>query len=252
MLSTLFPKACRRYTSFPVLGSLADAFDTWLVERGFRPGPRKQQLGAIRRIDRALRRRGRLRPSDVTHDDLEACWRRARRRGATDPASVRNLQRFLEHRALLPPPAPPPVSGVEVLTDAYAGMLRDLRGLAPTTVHQHVTTARAFLDALVYETAPARLSAATATDVERFVRDAGTRLSRASLQHTVAHLAELPPLPGRTRAGSAPAWISRSIRPVSTGLNSCHAASRGPPCRPSCGPSTGRPPRGCATTRCSF
>jgi site-specific recombinase XerD len=188
MLSTLFPKACCRYTSLPVLGSLADAFDTWLVERGFRPGPRKQQLGAIRRIDRALRRRGRHRASDVTHDDLEACWKRSRRRGATDPASVRNLQRFLEHRALLPPPAPPHVSDVEVLTNAYAGMLRDLRGLAPTTVHQHVTTARAFLDALGYETTPARLSAATATDIERFVRDAGARLSRASLQHTVAHL----------------------------------------------------------------
>jgi hypothetical protein len=149
----------------------------------------------------------------------------------------------VEHRALLRSPAPPHVSDVEVLTNAYPGMLRDLRGRAPTTVHQHVTTARAFLDALVYETTPARLSAATATDIERFVRDAGARLSRASLQP-----------PSRTfgafaatwshAAGSAPAWMSRSIRPVSTDLNSCHAASLGPRCRHSCGPSTD--PRGAA------
>ena len=188
MLSTLFPKASRRYTSLPVLGSIADAFDTWLVERGFRRGPRKQQLGALRRTDRALRRRGRHRLVDITHDDLRACWKRSRRRGPTDPASVRNLQQFLEHRGLLPPAAPPEVSRVETLTTAYAEMLRDLRGLAPPTVHQHVTTARAFLEALVYETMPSRLSTTIAADIEHFVRNTGTRLSRASLQHTVAHL----------------------------------------------------------------
>ncbi|MGH2378761.1 MAG: tyrosine-type recombinase/integrase [Candidatus Limnocylindria bacterium] len=188
MLSTLFPKAYRRYTSLPVLGPLADAFDTWLVERGFRRGTRKQQLGAVRRIDRALRRRGRHRSSDVTHDDLEVCWSRSRRRGPNDPASVRNLQRFLEQRALLSPAVPTRVSQVETLTNAYAGMLCDLRGLAPTTVHQHVRTAQAFLEALAYETTPAHLAGATAADIERFVRDTGSRLSRASLQHTVAQL----------------------------------------------------------------
>ena len=188
MLTTLFPKAYRRYTSLPVLGSLTDEFDTWLVERGFRRGSREQQLGAVRRIDRALRRRGRHRPSDITRDDLDACWRQCRRRGPTDPASVRNLQRFLEQRGLLPPPDPPLLSRVETLTHAYSGMLHDLRGLAPTTVHQHVTTARAFLDALGYETTPAHLAAATAGDIERFVQKTGTRLSRASLQHTIAQL----------------------------------------------------------------
>jgi site-specific recombinase XerD len=188
MLTTLFPKAYRRYTSLPVLGSLADAFDTWLVDRGFRWGPRKQQLGAVRRLDRALRRRGRHRPSDITRDDLEACWRQWRRRGPTDPATVRNVQRFLEQRALLPPPVAPRMSQVDTLATAYSGMLRDLRGLAPSTVHQHAATARTFLDALGYETTPAHLGATTAQDIERFVRETGTRLTRASLQHTIAHL----------------------------------------------------------------
>jgi integrase/recombinase XerD len=209
MLTTLFPKAYRRYTSLPVLGSLTDDFDTWLVERGFRRGPRKQQLGAIRRLDRALRRRGRHRPSDVTHADLDACWRQSRRRGPTDPASMRNLQRFLEQRALLPPPIPPHVRQVETLTTAYTGMLHDLRGLAATTVHQHGTTARAFLDALGYDTGPAALAAATAADIERFVRETGARLSRASLQHTIAQLRSF--LRFLAARGQIPAGLDQQI-----------------------------------------
>jgi site-specific recombinase XerD len=186
MLSQLFPKAHHRYTSLSVLGSLADDFDSWLVSRGFRRGPRKQQLGAIRRLDRALRRRGRRDPRAITYDDL-GWWGEVRRRHATDAATVRNAQRFFEAQGLLTPPLKP-ASRVAALTGAYEAMLHDVRGLALATVHQHATTARAFLGALTYETTPGRLAAATTGDVERFVRATGARLSRASLQHTVAQL----------------------------------------------------------------
>jgi site-specific recombinase XerC len=156
----------------------------------------------------------------------------------------------VEHRALLRSPAPPHVSDVEVLTNAYPGMLRDLRGRAPTTVHQHVTTARAFLDALVYETTPARLSAATATDIERFVRDAGARLSRASLQPPVAHLWSFRRYlvsRGRIRSGldeqiDTPRLYGLEQLPRSLPWPTVQAFLR----------AIDRPPRGCATTRCSF
>jgi len=67
-------------------------------------------------------------------------------------------------------------------------MLGDLRGLAPRTIHQHVTTAAAFLDHLTYAATPSRLAGVTARDIEAFVRCAGARLCRGSLQHTVARL----------------------------------------------------------------
>ena len=76
----------------------------------------------------------------------------------------------------------------DVCVDAYAATLRDLRGLAPSTLRQHRRTARDFLTHLAYDHAPAGLAAVTAQEVETFLRCAGARLSRASLQHTVAEL----------------------------------------------------------------
>jgi len=188
MLSDHFPRAARRYSALPLLGSLAADFHTWLLERGFRRGCRKLHLMALRRIDRTLRRRGRRQWSDVTHDDLEACWRPCRRRGPTDRWIVRNLERFAEQVAWLPPRTPRPPSRVEALTGTYATMLGELRGLAPNTIHQHVTTAAAFLDHIAYETQPARLASIGPRHIEAFVCRVGPRLRRTSLQHTVAQL----------------------------------------------------------------
>ena len=35
MLRSLYPKAHRRYLSLPLLGSIADGFDDWLVSNGY-------------------------------------------------------------------------------------------------------------------------------------------------------------------------------------------------------------------------
>jgi site-specific recombinase XerD len=188
MLSDHFPRAYRRYMSLPLLGSLADAFHTWLLACGFRQGARERHLAALWRIDRVLRRRGCRQWSEVTGHDLEVCWRQARRRNLHAPATVRRLQQFAEQTTRLTPSESTPPSRVDTLTRAYAAMLRDLRGLAPKTVDAHATTAAALLDYLEHETVPSRLARVTASDIEGFVRRAGGRLCRASLQHTVARL----------------------------------------------------------------
>lgn len=188
MLSDHFPRAHCRYMSLPLLGSLADDFHTWLLTRGFRRDARVQHLRALWHLDRALRRRGCRQWGDVTRHDLEVCWRQFRRRSLHDRATVRRLQQFAEQTARLAPPTPPPASRVETLARAYAARLGDLRGLAPKTIHEHATTAAAFLDFMAYETAPSRLADVTASAVEAFVRRASGRLCRASLQHTAARL----------------------------------------------------------------
>lgn len=188
MLSDHFPRAAQRYTSLPLLGPLADRFHTWLLERGFRRGARKRHLSALWRVDRALQRRGRRRWSDVGPQDLEVCWRRFRRRSPHDPATIRWLQQFVEQEGWLRPSTPPALGRIETLTRVYATMLCDLRGLAPLTIDQHAATAAAFLKHLRYKAQPSRLTRLTAGDVEAFVRHAGARLSRATLQHTVARV----------------------------------------------------------------
>ncbi|MDP2625382.1 MAG: tyrosine-type recombinase/integrase [Candidatus Rokubacteria bacterium] len=100
---------------------------------------------------------------------------------------MRGLLRFAQERWLLPP-TPVAITRVTALAHIYEAALQDLRGLAPGTIRQHGTTAAQFLAHLDYQVAPERLAGVTASDVEAFVRETGKRLSRASLQHTVAQL----------------------------------------------------------------
>jgi len=119
--------------------------------------------------------------------DLDACWMRYRQRDPDTAGTIRALLRFLQARSRLAV-TPPALTRVGTLAKSYGVALEDLRGLAPGTVRQHVITAAHFLTHLDYELGPERLAALTASDVEAFVRRAGKRLSRASLQHTVAQL----------------------------------------------------------------
>jgi site-specific recombinase XerD len=188
MLNDHFPRAHRRYQSLPLLGPLAEEFHTWLLARGFRRDARWRHLATLWRIDRVLRRRGCRQWADVTAGDLEGCRRQLRRRSVNDPGTVRRLQQFAEQTERLTPPEPTPPSRVETLTRPYAAMLRDLRGLAPKTIHAHATTAAAFLNSLAYETTPSHLASVTAKHLDAFVRRAGGHLGRGALQHTVAQL----------------------------------------------------------------
>jgi len=187
MLKELFPRRSTRYFALPLLGPVADDFDTWLSTQGYRRGTRRLQARALVRIDRNLHRHG-VRPCGTWRQaDLEACWMRYRQRDPTTAGTVRALLRFLQARSLVAV-SPPAVTRVGTLAKIYAAALHDLRGLASATVRMHVTTAAHFLTHLDYELRPERLAALTASDVEAFVRGVGERLSRASLQHTVAQL----------------------------------------------------------------
>ncbi len=184
MLSDLFPKACKRFLSLPVLGPFTAEFEGWLAGQGFARGSRRHLLRALVRIDRYLQRRA----SGLTRAGLDACWRWYRRRNATVAGAVRSLAHLLELHGHLPLRAPTPATRTDVCVGAYAAFLRDLRGLAPKTIGHHLRTAREFLDHLVYERHPNRLGTVAAGEVETFVCRAGARLSRASLQHTAAEL----------------------------------------------------------------
>jgi integrase/recombinase XerD len=187
MLNELFPRKSSRFSALPLLGPIADEFDTWLSEQGYRRGTRRQQARALVRIDRALRRQGHRQWHSVRSANLDACWSRYRRRDPDAAGTVRGLLRFARERSLLPP-VPPAITRVTALARIYEAALHDLRGLAPGTIQQHGTTAAHFLAHLDYQIAPERLAGLTASDVEAFVRETGKRLSRASLQHTVAQL----------------------------------------------------------------
>ena len=187
MLNELFPRRSTRFLTLPLLGPVADAFDTWLYTQGYRRSTRRLQARDLIRIDRDLRRHG-VRPGGPWKQaDLDACWARYRHRHPNTAGTIRALRRFLQARSSLVV-TPPAVTRVGTLAKIYGVALDELRGLAPGTVRQHITTAAQFLAHLDYELRPERLAALTASDVEGFVRGAGEHQSRASLQHTVAQL----------------------------------------------------------------
>jgi integrase/recombinase XerD len=187
MLNELFPRKSTRYFALPLLGHIADDFDTWLSRQGYRRWTRRQQVRALVRIDRDLRRRGHRQWQTVRQADLEACRTRYGRHDPRAAAAIGGLLRFLQEHSLLPA-LPPAVTRVEMLAKIYGAALHDLRGLAPATIQQHVATAERFLTHLEYGLMPERLAALTVSDVEGFVHGAGKGLSRASLQHTVGRL----------------------------------------------------------------
>jgi len=100
-------------------------------------------------------------------------------------ALVHSLERYLDAKGFLTAAPPSPI---EIKVASYATYLGQVRGLAPSTISQHEATAAEFLAHLAYERQPTCLTELTARDLEGFVRVVGTRISRASLQHVVAHL----------------------------------------------------------------
>ena len=209
MLKELFPRVHRRYSSLPVLGAVMDGFAEYLVAQGYPRIPRCRHVRAAQHIDKLLKKRGCLTLAAITHANLLAC---APPPGHSQDnpdvaAAVRLLTRYLDERGFLPPSAPPSLTEMK-LAD-YETYLRQVRGLAPSTIKHHVTTASRFISHLDNHNGLSRLPGLTPLHIEEFVKHTGGRLSRESLQHSVAQLRSFLRFLG-TR-GDAPAGLGAQI-----------------------------------------
>lgn len=186
MLEELFPRVHDRYRSLPILGSTLDGFAAWLVRGGYPRGRVRQQIRTTRRIERALQERGVDRLRKVKREQLRACAPACTQDDPDLAGTVRSLARYLNERGFFPPPDSP--GRGEAKLEGYRIYLEEVRGFAPSTVAQHLRTASQFLKHVGFEARPSRLAALAPGHIESFVRAAGARLSRESLQHEVAHL----------------------------------------------------------------
>ncbi|MGH7470724.1 MAG: site-specific integrase [Longimicrobiales bacterium] len=186
MLTELFPRANGRFSSLPLLGSVADDFTRWLFQRSYTRVSVRRHVRCIHRIDHALRQRGVRQLTEVTPQALRACLPAA----STDhvfAAALRCWSQYLEKRGFVAPP-PKPTSRSRTLLDAYAAYLRDVRGFGALTVAAHMRSSAELLQHLDYEATPLRLRALSAQDLENFLHLVGRRLTRATLQHVIAHV----------------------------------------------------------------
>ena len=188
MLRELLPKSYPHHVALPVLGSVLDAFDDWLLAQGYRYCTRQCYILRCTAIERYFRRQGHHGLATLTLEGFRTCWCYFHRRPGGIAHTVGCLQRFLHSRQLLRPLARPPVTWVETLVAAYRQFLRDVRGLAIVTIEQHGGTATQFLAAQLAAEPAFRLADLTPAHVERFLTQAGSRYGRGSLQHVVAQV----------------------------------------------------------------
>ena len=187
MLTTLFPRNFHRYSALPLLGSVADTFDDWLLDRGYTVNSRKFAIHMLRHIDKDLRRRGIEQVTDLTYSTLYRSWRVLIQRFHSKAGTVRVLEHYLKMRGLLSrDDKAEPYSEIDSLVTAYADYLQEVRGCAQKTICEHVRTAQYFLTHLGKRSR--RLQTLTSSDVEKYIKKAGKRLSRRSLQQAVSDL----------------------------------------------------------------
>ena len=94
----------------------------------------------------------------------------------------------MEERALLSQPTLTSPSRRDQQLADYRTFLEEVRGLTPSTVRAHLRTVSRLLAQIRFEESPTALQALTAHDIEVFLKSLGDQHSRASLQHTIAHI----------------------------------------------------------------
>jgi site-specific recombinase XerD len=185
MLVELFPRMHRRYSSLRLLGPILGGFAGWLHARGYPRVAVRRHLRAARRLEQRWVRRGLRSISAIRRTDFQVC---APGHSQDDPdlaAVARVLRMYFEERGLLAggsaPEAPRELTG-------YQQYLTALRGLAAGTIADHLATVSEFLQFIAAQRPAMSLGQLTPRELEAFVQQVALRVSRASLQHVVAHV----------------------------------------------------------------
>ena len=185
MLQKLFPKVYRRYERSCCAQELK-AFGAWLMASGYSRGSTCNHLCRLRGILEGIGET-RAKPTFSTGqlaelfvlDDALVC------RTALYRATQRAYQRFLSSHGRLQDDTTAKAPHAPCL-DEYRVFLREVRGFAPATTAQHLSTVSDFL-ARMLEPMHA-LAVLTSAHVERYIAAKGAEVTRQTLQHTVAHL----------------------------------------------------------------
>src|SRR5215469_9790004 len=182
MLKRLFPKVHAQYAASANGPLLAD-FAAWLVSAGY---ARHAAHGHVRRLRQALERTSStpLQPdAGISVGFLSQAFA-SPQAPASYQSTRRAFERFLTARGQLRK-APDPDRFASLL-DSYRRYLSEVRGLAVSTVDQHLATTKLFLAQILSTDAP--LQDLSTLAVEGFVAGEAQRMKRQSLQHVVARL----------------------------------------------------------------
>jgi integrase/recombinase XerD len=187
MLRKLLPKAHRKFLSLPVLGSITDGFDDWLVASGYTRGSRKFSIRMLRFVDARLRRSRARGVAKLNHATLQDCWKSLMKVYPCGAGTVHTLERYLVTCGLIVDSRQSTLTRPTVsLREDYVDHLREVRGFAASTISSHQRTAQCFIKHLEETSIP--VEHISASNIESYIAKNGKRLSRGTLQHEVAAL----------------------------------------------------------------
>ncbi|WP_173179229.1 site-specific integrase [Desulfosarcina ovata] len=184
-MNEIYPRFHQRYSSLPIFGSILEGYACWLIGKGYPKLRVRCHFQAARRLVFQLKDKEIHSLEELTRENLRACAPACSQDDADLAVFIRLIEQYLEAKGIF---QVQPLTEIGNRLAAYRTYLEEVRGLAPSTVTQHTDTIAGFLEHLGYKRNYACLNALTGVDIESFVSRLGKRLSRASLQHSVAHL----------------------------------------------------------------
>jgi integrase/recombinase XerD len=178
-LQKLFVRVHSRYTRSPHVEDLT-AFARWSVAREY---PKRYVQRLVFCVMRSLERSGRSSGSRWTGDALDRAFRRVRQREMYRQAR-RAFTAFLQSAGRIVPAAD--ISPHASTLAAYQGFLSEVRGLAASTIVQHVAEVSALLRHALPKGEP--LKRLTAESIEQYIQRRARQLSRGFLRTSVGYL----------------------------------------------------------------
>jgi integrase/recombinase XerD len=177
-----------RYRKLPIVGSVLDDLVAWFQRHGYTQLTIRNHIKGISRLVRRLQYRREPFLKGLTQLDLDSAydWFRTREPGVAGTA--RALGQFFRERQLIPEGKPTPLSTSERELKVHSTYLREMRGMADSTVEGHQSRLRFFLRFLKVDKHPSAIRTLRMDQIDAFLRRTAKTNNRFSLQHVVASL----------------------------------------------------------------
>jgi site-specific recombinase XerD len=161
---------------------------SWFSHHGYTQLTIRNHIKGLSRLVRWLQRRRGPDLKGLTQLDLSSAYDWFRRREPGVAGTTRALGRFFRERQLIPEGKTPPLPTSERELEAHGAYLREVRGLAATTIEGHQSRLRLFLRFLKFDEHASAIRTLRMDHIEAFLRKAAKTNNRFSLQHVVASL----------------------------------------------------------------
>ena len=188
MISDIYPRAYLRYISLPILGPIIDEFATWFYERGYSVKSIVRPIRDTVLIDQFLHQNGVQNLDDITHEVLDSAFCYYRHRRFSIRTTIRQIENFLQETRGLARPSTPATTPTRIELNRYIEYLKDIRGLATSTIQRHLIYSKEFLEYVDYDTNPKALSELSCKEIEGFTCICAKRQTRYSLRNVVGYL----------------------------------------------------------------